>query len=542
MFDEMIRKMCPKTCQTIEKVNNMTNKTTAATTDSTKPVSFKGHTGGYTSYDDWEDDKYDKFDHWSSYKYQGEQPAVAFLVKQSHQQKPVAFYGAGGDMITYNTLFYNEIDLIINASGTSVLARLKTDRDHTHVLAGPSWIPNDLRKENPFGSDMVPPDEIVLSWRDMGVPNYPQELWELILSKLGTKYKNILCCCVGGHGRTGTMLSILHSAMNGIPPIQAIDQIRETYCEKSVETNSQTKYVINTACDLNENLDREAALYYWDLAEKKYMAKMRREAAERIARDDQRRTNLLIEKMEREEKKEERKEKIAAKRAEIAARDSKAKAKTPAKSKAKTKTPAKSRSGKKTTTKKKAGKPSNAEKAMQDYGNVLLQFRHEGKDVLGYVYDVRLRQAEDDKLIFQGMFDWHEAEKFLDWEKNASVFSIALDASHYMTIYSNFESDLADEDAQLARLEFLDGYIASLFKTYTTINHKSFKRSLHTGSDVLYTVLRDRAGEDGLGEWVLPDSSIVMITDRILRHFLHNTVEGDNSEHGCVNIYRARSK
>src|ERR1019366_4506157 len=47
--------------------------------------------------------------------------------------------------------------------------------------------------------------------------------------------------CVGGHGRTGTVLAILYGrATKSLTPIE---DIRAAYCEKAVESFEQKKYV-----------------------------------------------------------------------------------------------------------------------------------------------------------------------------------------------------------------------------------------------------------------------------------------------------------
>lgn len=55
-----------------------------------------------------------------------------------------------------------------------------------------------------------------------------------------TKIGNMLVSCMGGHGRTGTVLSI----WSGLHDIEKpVDYVRKTYCEEAVETVSQEMFV-----------------------------------------------------------------------------------------------------------------------------------------------------------------------------------------------------------------------------------------------------------------------------------------------------------
>ena len=45
--------------------------------------------------------------------------------------------------------------------------------------------------------------------------------------------------CIGGHGRTGTVLAGMLIATQDFDSINAVEEIRDTYCQKAVETKSQ---------------------------------------------------------------------------------------------------------------------------------------------------------------------------------------------------------------------------------------------------------------------------------------------------------------
>lgn len=87
---------------------------------------------------------------------------------------------------------------------------------------------------------------IRIEWRDGSVPFLTKANWVAIVGDLRevantTKYHNMLVSCMGGHGRTGTALSILVALMND--EIEPIKFIREIYCDECVETTKQVEYI-----------------------------------------------------------------------------------------------------------------------------------------------------------------------------------------------------------------------------------------------------------------------------------------------------------
>lgn len=79
---------------------------------------------------------------------------------------------------------------------------------------------------------------------DFKAPTLSKNQWEALVEDL----KNIdqpmdaLVFCVGGHGRTGTVLSVLYGLTHpdGGDPVK---RIRELYCKKAVESTSQLDYI-----------------------------------------------------------------------------------------------------------------------------------------------------------------------------------------------------------------------------------------------------------------------------------------------------------
>ena len=87
----------------------------------------------------------------------------------------------------------------------------------------------------------VPPI-LDIKWPDYGTPTFKKAWWKLLydtLKKMPEK-SNVVIHCQGGHGRTGTALSIL-AALNGQK--EPIKFVRSNYCSEVVESNGQITYI-----------------------------------------------------------------------------------------------------------------------------------------------------------------------------------------------------------------------------------------------------------------------------------------------------------
>ncbi len=106
-----------------------------------------------------------------------------------------------------------------------------------------------MERANP-GSDLpaAQPQIIKIGWPDGGVPDFSEQDWLRLLdvlqeSSLSRKRDiDVLVCCVGGHGRTGTALSIL-AALTGVERENPVGFIRREYCPKAVESKPQCSYI-----------------------------------------------------------------------------------------------------------------------------------------------------------------------------------------------------------------------------------------------------------------------------------------------------------
>jgi hypothetical protein len=90
-------------------------------------------------------------------------------------------------------------------------------------------------------------DIISLPVKDFGTPHVDAGWWSNFASQVIqhclTAGQNVLVCCDGGHGRTGTILAILLWHWKGQPDIDMVSWVRRNYCEFAVETPAQEKYV-----------------------------------------------------------------------------------------------------------------------------------------------------------------------------------------------------------------------------------------------------------------------------------------------------------
>lgn len=78
---------------------------------------------------------------------------------------------------------------------------------------------------------------------DMHAPDDPVEFRKLIdwIAVQLTAGKKIHLGCIGGHGRTGTVLAALVSVMAGEK--DAITYVRDHYCKKAVESQAQIRFL-----------------------------------------------------------------------------------------------------------------------------------------------------------------------------------------------------------------------------------------------------------------------------------------------------------
>ena len=74
---------------------------------------------------------------------------------------------------------------------------------------------------------------------DGTAPNWSREFWVELMEEIQF-FKKVLVRCLGGHGRTGTVLAIF-AGLSGVD--YPCKYVRERYCKKAVEKLVQAKYV-----------------------------------------------------------------------------------------------------------------------------------------------------------------------------------------------------------------------------------------------------------------------------------------------------------
>ncbi len=90
-----------------------------------------------------------------------------------------------------------------------------------------------------------------VEWPDFGVPSDSIALrvrCEEILRRARSG-ERVEIGCVGGHGRTGTLLALL-AIMTGTPVSEAVAWVRDGYCSSAIETAEQECFVASWSGNL----------------------------------------------------------------------------------------------------------------------------------------------------------------------------------------------------------------------------------------------------------------------------------------------------
>jgi hypothetical protein len=83
-----------------------------------------------------------------------------------------------------------------------------------------------------------------VAWPDFGVPADVNDLREKLRAALtrANAGDRVEIGCLGAHGRTGTALGCL-AIIDGHVPDRAVEWVRETYCDRAIETTEQEAFV-----------------------------------------------------------------------------------------------------------------------------------------------------------------------------------------------------------------------------------------------------------------------------------------------------------
>lgn len=87
-------------------------------------------------------------------------------------------------------------------------------------------------------------DEVMVPCPDFGLPAVRPTFWHAIHKYAVDKgYSDVCTHCVGGHGRTGTVMCALLITLKGFTVKKAISRVREDYCKFAVESDRQIEYL-----------------------------------------------------------------------------------------------------------------------------------------------------------------------------------------------------------------------------------------------------------------------------------------------------------
>jgi len=88
-------------------------------------------------------------------------------------------------------------------------------------------------------------ESTVIQWQDFGLPYSNAEAFDQILAafKRAKSGQHLEVGCLGGLGRTGTVLSCM-AVLAGVPPPRAVAWVRENYDRRAVENDDQQQWVL----------------------------------------------------------------------------------------------------------------------------------------------------------------------------------------------------------------------------------------------------------------------------------------------------------
>lgn len=167
---------------------------------------------------------------------------------KSCSHKPTLVCSIGGinvhaatrDSITYNNA--EHIQLIINC--TMMPTKLNKPESLERLVIG------DEKKFASLRSHVIQPreiEELRLDWTDGGIWPSGISFWrELFDICKANNYTDIVFCCLGGHGRTGTALVSFLIANSAYEPVMSLNytsELNKRYCFQAVETKAQEQYL-----------------------------------------------------------------------------------------------------------------------------------------------------------------------------------------------------------------------------------------------------------------------------------------------------------
>lgn len=156
----------------------------------------------------------------------------------------IAFYGGSAYTCMQEDLTLRPT-LVINMSDQAVVS--DNSAEGSFFISTPEWWPNYMEDT----VKQYTPVEVVLNWPDMSAPPFSYTLWTDIYSKIKAEgIEQVMVCCAGGMGRTGTVLSSFLITKGGYTPDAAVKFVRDNYNKRAVESRAQHDYLVDMWGDM----------------------------------------------------------------------------------------------------------------------------------------------------------------------------------------------------------------------------------------------------------------------------------------------------
>lgn len=126
--------------------------------------------------------------------------------------------------------------------GASVLGASVTYGKELIVTVADISLALQLMNLNDEGLEKFINPVISLDWQDGEAFQFGADFWQAVLAKIRKEKRDVLCMCTGGHGRTGTMLSIF-AGLTGACKSDPVQFVRDRYCKNAVEEPEQIEYI-----------------------------------------------------------------------------------------------------------------------------------------------------------------------------------------------------------------------------------------------------------------------------------------------------------
>lgn len=127
--------------------------------------------------------------------------------------------------------------------GTFIGASCGYPRDGADVYIGLDWNMANAQKGYPWEKGYKLIEQVAFRIPDMCAPSSPEDFKKLVswVCNQLQDGKTVHAGCIGGHGRTGTLLA---AVMAQLGEKDAIGWVRKNYCKKAVESKAQVDFLV----------------------------------------------------------------------------------------------------------------------------------------------------------------------------------------------------------------------------------------------------------------------------------------------------------